>query len=143
MAGLKKGTKLTDNPKDYMLRVRMDEGTLGMLDAICAATGESRSEVVRQGIKLSSTDAVVCNAEKYPLDTVMECAAAQMQEATYMMARALRGMADVLPQVDEDERHERTQRLAEDIKAAGDARDSAWAAFDKVAYPGAGNNTDK
>lgn len=51
MSGLKKGTKLTDSPKDYMLRVRMDEKSIEMLDAVCDKKKLSRSEVVRQGIE--------------------------------------------------------------------------------------------
>ena len=51
MAALKKGTKLTDNPKDYMLRVRMDAETLKELDAFCEKENLSRSEIVRKGIK--------------------------------------------------------------------------------------------
>lgn len=51
MAAMKKGTKLTDTPKDYMLRVRMDEETLAKLDACCNNTGMSRSAVVRRGIE--------------------------------------------------------------------------------------------
>ena len=51
MAALKKGTKLTDNPKDYMLRVRMDKQTLEQLDICCKANSLSRSEVVRKGIR--------------------------------------------------------------------------------------------
>lgn len=50
MAAIKKGTKLTDTPKDYMLRVRMDKETLEKLDAVCKERQESRSEVVRKGI---------------------------------------------------------------------------------------------
>lgn len=50
MAAIKKGTKLTDNPKDYMLRVRMDEITVKKLDSICETEHLSRSEVVRKGI---------------------------------------------------------------------------------------------
>lgn len=50
MSAIKKGTKLTDKPKDYMLRVRMDEETLAKLDACCEEQGVSRSEVVRRGI---------------------------------------------------------------------------------------------
>lgn len=50
MAGLKKGTKLTDNPKDYLLRVRLDQDTLQKLDACCEDSKETRSEVVRRGI---------------------------------------------------------------------------------------------
>ncbi len=50
MAAMKKGTKLTDNPKDYMLRVRMDEETVKKLDTVCETDNLSRSEVVRKGI---------------------------------------------------------------------------------------------
>lgn len=49
--GIKKGTKLTDTPKDHMLRVRMDKETLEKLDAVCEERHESRSEVVRRGIQ--------------------------------------------------------------------------------------------
>jgi len=51
VAALKKGTKLTDNPKDYMLRVRMDAETLKELDICCEKENLSRSEIVRKGIK--------------------------------------------------------------------------------------------
>ena len=51
MAAIKKGTKLTDNPKDYMLRVRMDSKTVEKLDAVCKVKGKSRSDVVREGIE--------------------------------------------------------------------------------------------
>lgn len=51
MAAIKKGTKLTDNPKDYMLRVRMDEKTLSKLDTVCEIEKLSRSEAVRKGIE--------------------------------------------------------------------------------------------
>jgi metal-responsive CopG/Arc/MetJ family transcriptional regulator len=50
MSALKKGTKLTNNPKDYMLRVRLDGKTLEKLDAVCEVNHISRSEAVRQGI---------------------------------------------------------------------------------------------
>lgn len=49
--GIKKGTKLTDMPKNFMLRVRLDEITLTHLDQCCQARNLSRSEVVRQGIE--------------------------------------------------------------------------------------------
>ncbi len=49
--GIKKGTKLTDNPKDHMLRVRIDKVTLDKLDTVCAEVKASRSEVVRDGIE--------------------------------------------------------------------------------------------
>jgi len=51
VAAVKKGSKLTDNPKDYMLRVRMDKETLQQLDECCSAEQLSRSEIVRKGIK--------------------------------------------------------------------------------------------
>ena len=51
MSAMKKGTKLTENPKDYMLRVRLDEATVEKLDSICKEEGKNRSEVVRDGIE--------------------------------------------------------------------------------------------
>lgn len=50
MAALKKGTKLTDTPKDYMLRVRMDADTVNKLYTVCKRENLTRSEVVRKGI---------------------------------------------------------------------------------------------
>lgn len=47
----KKGRPVSENPKDYMLRVRMDERTLQQLDECCEAENLSRSEVVRKGIQ--------------------------------------------------------------------------------------------
>ena len=51
MAAMKKGTKLTDKPKDYMLRVRMDKETVKKLDTICEYENITRSEAVRQGLE--------------------------------------------------------------------------------------------
>ena len=51
MAAIKKGTKLTDNPKDFMLRVRLDNITVEKLNTVCREQGKSRSEVVRNGIE--------------------------------------------------------------------------------------------
>lgn len=51
MSAIKKGTKLTDNPKDYMLRVRLDVSTLNKLDDLCCAENKSRSQVVRDLIE--------------------------------------------------------------------------------------------
>lgn len=51
MAAMKKGTKLTDNPKDYMLRVRLDKETTEKLDYVSEKMKISRSEVVREGIE--------------------------------------------------------------------------------------------
>lgn len=50
MSAIKKGTKLTDNPKDYMLRVRLDAETLNRLDEICVMRKSSRSKIVRNCI---------------------------------------------------------------------------------------------
>ena len=47
----KKGRPVSENPKDYMLRVRMDVQTLQQLDECCEAENLSRSEVVRKGIQ--------------------------------------------------------------------------------------------
>ena len=47
----KKGRPVSENPKDYMLRVRMDEQTLQQLDECCEAKNLSRSEVVRKGMQ--------------------------------------------------------------------------------------------
>ena len=50
--GIKKGAKLTDNPKDYMLRVRIGKEMLEQLDSICKEQKLSRSEVIRNWIKM-------------------------------------------------------------------------------------------
>ena len=50
MSPLKKGTKLTDTPKDFMLRVRLDKEALSELDRCCEVENKSRSEIVRRGI---------------------------------------------------------------------------------------------
>ena len=47
----KKGRPVSENPKDCMLRVRMDKQTLQQLDECCEAENLSRSEVVRKGIQ--------------------------------------------------------------------------------------------
>lgn len=47
----KKGRPVSENSKDYMLRVRMDEQTLQQLNECCEAENLSRSEVVRKGIQ--------------------------------------------------------------------------------------------
>lgn len=48
--GIKKGTKLTDNPKDYMLRVRLTKVELEKLDRLCEHQSISRSEFIRRNI---------------------------------------------------------------------------------------------
>ena len=46
-----RGRPVSDNPKDFMLRVRLDQETLKQLDECCKAQQLSRSEIVRNGIK--------------------------------------------------------------------------------------------
>ncbi len=48
--GIKKGTKLTDSPKDKMLRIRIDAETGKKLEFVCEHTQKSKSDVVRDGI---------------------------------------------------------------------------------------------
>lgn len=47
---LKKGTRLTDNPKDTMIRVRMDKDTVEKLDECTEMLESNRSEVIRKSI---------------------------------------------------------------------------------------------
>lgn len=42
---------ISENKKDYMLRVRMDKETLSKLDACCETENKTRSEIVRKGIE--------------------------------------------------------------------------------------------
>lgn len=49
--GIKKGTKLTDNPKDYIFKVRMDDSTAQKLETVSEELKISRSEVIRNGIE--------------------------------------------------------------------------------------------
>lgn len=47
----KMGQKIKDNPKDLMLRTRLDEETLEKLDYSAEKFNVSRSEIVRRGIE--------------------------------------------------------------------------------------------
>lgn len=47
----KTGRPVAENPKDFMLRVRLDEDMLSRLDKCCEEQKLSRSEVVRNGIQ--------------------------------------------------------------------------------------------
>ena len=47
----KKGRPVSENKKDYMLRVRMDKETLSKLDACCETENKTRSEIFRKGIE--------------------------------------------------------------------------------------------
>ena len=46
----KKMGRPTDNPKNTMLRIRIDNKTVEKLDMISYKTGKSKSEIVRDGI---------------------------------------------------------------------------------------------
>lgn len=46
-----KKERLPDKPKDYMLRVRLDDELMKKLDEIVQADKSSRSHVVRKGIE--------------------------------------------------------------------------------------------
>lgn len=46
----KKGRHLVDNPKDTMIRVRMDKETVEKLEKCAKALDTSKSEVIRRGI---------------------------------------------------------------------------------------------
>lgn len=48
---VKKGTKLTDNPKDTTVKVRMDKDTMNKLDKCVEVLESNRSEIIRAGIK--------------------------------------------------------------------------------------------
>lgn len=50
--GIRKGTKLTQTPKDILYQIRVDEETDRKVKAICEKEGISKSELIRQGIDL-------------------------------------------------------------------------------------------
>lgn len=49
--GIRKGTKLTDSPKNIMYQIRVDSETDEKLKYICEKYGITKSEFVRQCIK--------------------------------------------------------------------------------------------
>lgn len=51
MLSPKMGQKIKDNPKDFMLRTRLDNETLEKLDYSAQKLNVSRSEIVRRGIE--------------------------------------------------------------------------------------------
>lgn len=46
------GQKLTDNPKDKLIQVRMDRETVEKLDCLVAEQNSDRSKIIRQGIEI-------------------------------------------------------------------------------------------
>lgn len=50
--GIKKGTILTDNPKDKTIKIRIDKETSEKLDFLSKKKQKSKSEIVRKGINI-------------------------------------------------------------------------------------------
>jgi metal-responsive CopG/Arc/MetJ family transcriptional regulator len=48
----KKGQKITDNPKDKLIQVRMDKETVEKLDCLVTEQNSNRSKIIRQGIEI-------------------------------------------------------------------------------------------
>lgn len=48
----KMGQKLTNNPKNKRVEIRMDEETIKKLDCLVAEQNSDRSKVIRQGIEI-------------------------------------------------------------------------------------------
>lgn len=53
---VRKGTRLTDNPKDIIIRVRIDKDMVKKLDECVGIMNSNRSEVIRKGINLIHND---------------------------------------------------------------------------------------
>lgn len=49
--GIQKGTKLTDNPKDRTLKIRIDAQTEAKLEAICKRLDKNKAQVIRDSIE--------------------------------------------------------------------------------------------
>ena len=50
--GIKKGTKLTDTPKDRTLKVRFDANMEEKLLYVCNKTNKSKAQIIRNGIEI-------------------------------------------------------------------------------------------
>lgn len=48
----KMGQKITDNPKDKRVEIRLDDETLEKLDYLVAEEDSDRSKVIRKGIEI-------------------------------------------------------------------------------------------
>lgn len=48
----KMGQKITDNPKDTMIRVRMDKEIIAKMDYLVSEQNSDRSKVIRNGIEI-------------------------------------------------------------------------------------------
>ena len=54
MSPVKKGQKLTDNPKNTTVRARIDKETLEKLDCLVAEQSSDRSKIYHRGYLISS-----------------------------------------------------------------------------------------
>lgn len=52
------GQKLTDNPKDKLIQVRMDKETIEKLDYLVSGQNSNRSKIIRQGIEIQYSQLV-------------------------------------------------------------------------------------
>ncbi|MDY3010447.1 MAG: hypothetical protein SOR93_04180 [Clostridiales Family XIII bacterium] len=50
--GIKKGTVLTDKPKNKMIKVRIDDETERKLNYLSVNTDKPKSEIIRNGIDI-------------------------------------------------------------------------------------------
>lgn len=50
--GISKGTKLTNNPKNLTIKIRLDEDTASKLDFLANSSNTTKSEVIRKGIEI-------------------------------------------------------------------------------------------
>lgn len=48
----KMGQKITDNPKNKLIQVRMDKEMVEKLDYLAAEQNSDRSKIIRQGIEI-------------------------------------------------------------------------------------------
>ncbi len=48
----KMGQKLTDNPKDKRIEIRMDKETVKKMDCLVSEQNSDRSKIIRQGIEI-------------------------------------------------------------------------------------------
>lgn len=48
----KLGQKISDNPKNRLIQVRMDEETVKKLDCLVAEQNSNRSKIIRSGIEI-------------------------------------------------------------------------------------------
>lgn len=59
--GIKKGTKLTDTPKDLLYQIRVDKETDKKVKTICKKENISKSELIRQGIDIKYRNLEITN----------------------------------------------------------------------------------